>query len=391
MNRSFFKITIFLLSSAVLGSCGDKKAAPNPDTLPVAVNIIPVTAEKINWYERFPGTIVATSQVDIRAVIEGYVTGIFFREGEQVQKGQKLYTIDDSKYQAVYSQTQANIRVAEANVAQAQKDADRYNYLNEHDAVAKQTLDHAVTTLQNAKSQLQAAKQDLVKAQTDIGYAVIKAPFAGTIGISQVRLGNAVVPGQTTLNTISAGGPVAVDIVVNEKQLGQFIRLQKKKNNAADSIFTLLTPDNKPYGYPGEIAIIDRGVNPQTGTLTVRLQFPNPGDMLRSGMSCLVRVRSDDTSKQVTIPAKAIVEQMGEYFVYVAKDTMLPAAKDAGTQKEKPAGPAFLAKQKRVMMGQTIGDRVIIKDGLQEGDSLITDGVQKLHDGSLLTLDAPKK
>ena len=406
MNRSFWKISIMLgkrnhsltnvlrsslymvTAAMVLLSCGDaKQAAPNPAAMPVPVNVYDAHAEMADYHDKFPGNVVALMQVDIRPVVEGYVTGIFFKEGDHVTKGQKLYTIDDTKYQASYNSAQANLTMAKSNLDQAQKDADRYAYLNEHDAVAKQTLDHAMTTLQNAKDQVTAAKQDVSKTKTDLGYSVIKAPFDGTIGISQVKLGNTVTAWQTVLNTVSTDNPMAVDIVVNEKQISRFLKLEKHKANPHDSLFTLSLPDNSIYSSPGQISFIDRGVNPQTGTITVRLIFPNQSAMLRAGMSCTVRLRNDDTTRQVIIPSKAIVEQMGEYFVYIAKDTVMPAAETAGKNKEEqPKGPSLVALQRKVTLGQTIADRVVVKSGVQSGDRVIVDGVQKLHIGSQIVI-----
>src|ERR1700761_5648842 len=159
MNRSLVKISTIIGSSILLFACGDqKKAVPNPATLPVPVNLYKVHYETPVYYDKFPATVVALMQVDIHPEVEGYITGIFFKEGYHVKKGQKLYTIDDSKYQASYNQSKANLQVAMSNMDQAQKDADRYIYLNQHDAVAKQILDHALTTLQNAKNQVTAAK-----------------------------------------------------------------------------------------------------------------------------------------------------------------------------------------------------------------------------------------
>lgn len=381
------KIITVLIISIIFYACGDtKQAALNPANVPVPVNLYDVHPERVVYYDKYPATVVALMQVDIRPEVEGYVTGIFFKEGEHVKKGQKLYTIDDSKYQASVNQAQANVRVAEANLDQAQKDADRYNYLNEHEAVAKQILDHAMTTLQNAKSQVTAARQDLAKAKTDLNYSVIKAPFDGTIGISQVKLGSTVTVGQTLLNTISTDGPIAVDFVVNEKQIPRFIMLKEKKINSADSIFTLLLPDNTLYKHVGQVSVIDRGVNPQTGTIIVRLTFPNPLSELRAGMSGVVRVRNDDTSQQILVPGKAIVEQMGEYFVYTAKDTLIASSTDTGSKNkgEQPQRSSLHAVQKKVMLSQVIGDRVIIRSGLESGERVVVDGVQKLHDGSLI-------
>lgn len=375
------------MSSCLLAACGDgKPPAPNPATLPVPVNLYEVQPEKVMYHERYPGTVVPQMQVDLRAVSEGYVTAMYFKEGEFVKKGQRLYAIDDSKYKANVNQIQANVRVAESNLDQAQKDADRYIYLNQHDAVAKQLLDHAMTTLQNAKSQVAAAKQDLVKAQTDLNYSIIKAPFDGTIGISQVKLGNTVSAGQTVLNTISTDDPMAVDFVVNEKQIGRFVQLQQQKSIEADSIFTLQLPDNSVYPQPGKIAIIDRGVNPQTGTMTIRLSFPNKHAMLRAGMSCTVRVRNDDTAVQMMIPSKAIVEQMGEYFVYVQKDTAIAIPDSKEAPKTAPH-----ALQKKVVTGQTIADQVIIRSGLDAGDKVVVDGVQRLRNGALIAVGEAKK
>lgn len=383
MNRSVLHTTIFIAGMAALAACGEKKAdAPNPANIPVPVNIYEVHAEKAVYYDMYPGNVVALNQVDLRSQTEGYVTGIFFKDGDHVTKGQKLYQIDVSKYQATVSQSNSALMVAKSNLDQAQKDADRYTYLNEHDAVAKQTLDHAMTALQNAKNQYAAAKQDVVKTQTDLNYSIIKAPFDGTIGISQVRQGASVSAGSTVLNTISTNDPMAVDILINEKQIPHFVSMQKQTTNAADSLFTMLMPDNSLYGGTGQISLIDRGVNTQTGSITVRIAFPNKSGLLRAGMSSKVRVRNQDTAMQVIIPNKAVVEQMGEYFVYVAKDTVIKSATD--TTIKKTEAPSPHAVQRKVTLGVAIADRIIVKSGLNEGDRVIVDGVQKLHDGSLI-------
>lgn len=334
---------------------------------PAPVNLYTVSLKPAVYYDEYPGNIVALSQVELRTQVQGYITGIYFTEGEHVKKGQKLYEIDRSKYQASYEQAQSNIKVAEANAEQADKDYERYNYLNQHDAVAKQTLDHAKTSLQNAKSQVIAARQDLIKAQTDLKYAVITAPFDGTIGLSQVKLGTLVVAGQTLLNTISTDDPMAVDFVINEKQLSFFQHLQSDKSKA-DSLFTILLPDNTLYPYGGHIAVIDRGVNPQTGTINIRLQFPNPKSELRAGMSCKIKVRNQENEPQLVVPNKAIVEQMGEYFVYVKKDSA------NGTY----------AVQRKVTTGQQFGSDIIIRSGLNAGEEIVVDGVQKMRNGAAI-------
>jgi multidrug efflux pump subunit AcrA (membrane-fusion protein) len=124
-------------------------------------------------------------------------------------------------------------------------------------------------------------------------------------------------------------------------------------------------------------------VDAQTGAIRVRLVFDNPKNYLKVGMSCVVRVHNQDKGPQLTLPNKAVVEQMGEYFVYVAKDTVIenPKAKtDTGKHKRE-----LVAVEKKVKTGQTIGPDVIIKSGVNEGDRIVVDGVQSLHDGSQIT------
>jgi multidrug efflux pump subunit AcrA (membrane-fusion protein) len=133
----------------------------------------------------------------------------------------------------------------------------------------------------------------------------------------------------------------------------------------------------------GKISVIDRAVNSLTGTLRIRLVFPNPKGSLRSGMSCVVRVHNQDSSPQMIIPNKAVIEEMGEYSVYLAKDTVIMSSADtARTAHALKGNHGLFAFQKKVQPGVTIGSNVIIKKGIREGDKVVVDGVQLLHNGS---------
>jgi membrane fusion protein (multidrug efflux system) len=395
---------VFAISLALF-SCQQKPPAPNP---PTPVNLSTVSSSSVLYYDNYPATTQALSQVDLHAQVTGYITAIYFTEGTHVHKGQKLYAIDERLYQAAYDQAAANVKVAEGNQVQAQQDAERYQYLIQHNAVAKQTLDHAVIALQNAKNQVAAAEQALKTAATNLTYSIITAPFDGTIGFSQVKLGNLVNSGSTLLNTISTDNPMAVDFLVNEAQLSQFRDLQTKTQHKVDSLFTIELPSHAVYSQLGKISVIDRAVDPQTGTIRVRLVFPNNTQELRAGMSCVVRVHNQEQTPQIVIPSRAIVEQMGEYFVYIAKDTVIhrggeaaadgsgdnatgktgtnaTAKSDPPGQTDSSKGPHLVAIQIKVDPGETIGSNTIIKSGLNDGDRIIVDGIQTLHDGSPIT------
>ncbi len=391
MNR----VTRYICSitgGVVLFSCQQKPPARIP---PAPVNLYTVASKNVRYYDQYPSTTQALSQVNIiPSNVQGYVTGIYAADGSQVHKGQLLYEIDKRIYQAACDQAQANLKVAEANQLQQQQDADRYVYLNQYNAVAKQAYDHAVIALETAKSQTKAAQQALKTAQANLNFASIYAPFDGTIGISAVRIGNVVVGGQTILNTISTNDPMAVDFLVNEKQLIAFERFKNDSKSMPDSLFTMQLPDNSLYPFPGKISVIDRAVDPQTGTIRIRLVFPNPQNLLKVGMSCVVRVRNQEGTPQMVVPGKAVVEQMGEYFLYVAKDTTM-AREDAGSpevpdEAQKGKGRRLYAIQKKVHLGQTIGPDVIVLSGVNDGDRIVVDGIQAIHDGSPIAVGGKK-
>jgi membrane fusion protein (multidrug efflux system) len=311
-----------------------------------------------------------------------------------VHKGQVLYEIDQRLYQQAVDAAIANLKVQQGNLVQAQQDADRYEYLNSYHAVAKQQYDHAVIALQNAKNQVQASEEAVKTAKTNLTYATITAPFDGTVGFSQVKIGNQVTPGQTVLNTISTNDPMAVDFLVAEKQLPAIEKIQNGNHaKMVDSLFTILLPNDSVYAYQGKISVIDRAVDPQTGTIRIRLVFPNPKNYLKVGMSCTVRVRNLETTPQLVIPSKAVVEQMGEYFVFVAKDTVMAASPDSANKQSadtsKQEGAKLRAFQRKVQLGQTIGANVIVLSGIRAGTKIIVDGVQALHDGSPISAGAP--
>lgn len=364
MNIKYLGLST-VVSIALLASCKQqgKQNAALPPT-PVAITEAK-TAEAI-YYDPYQGTVVALNSVELRSQVSGFITGIFFKEGEVVPKGKQLYEIDRRKYIAAFEQAKANLSAANANLVKAQKDEDRYTFLLKQDAVARQTYDQAVAALETSKGQVDVAKAGVLSAQTDLSYSIITAPFTGRIGISQVRLGSQVTPGTTLLNTISTEHPIAVDIVVNEQDLQRFYAYQK---SSTDSTFRLKLSDGTIYNKPGKIVAIDRGVNNQTGSIKVRVQFANEQDILKDGMSAVLNVLNNESGDRVQIPYKAVSEQMGEYFVFTADDT--------------------LAHQHKVMIGPRIQDNIVILNGLKAGDKVITDGFQRLKDGGKITLGMP--
>jgi RND family efflux transporter MFP subunit len=343
--------------------CGDPQSTAPKTPPPVPIAVYTVQPGNATFYNQYPATISSLNEVQIRPQVSGYITGLYFKDGQFVSKGMKLYTIDQQQYQAGVDQSLANLNVAKANLAKAQQDADRYNELAKKDAIAKQVVDHAMADLQSAKMQVAAAQANVRNVQTGLRYSTIFAPLSGTIGISQVKLGASVTPGVTILNTISSDDPIAADVSVDEKQIGKFIQLQQSGSKTSDSTFQLLLPDGSLYPEAGQIYLIDRAVDPQTGTIKTRLTFPNKHKLLKPGMTVNLRIKNNGVN-QLLIPNKAVTEQMGEYFVFVLNGDKV--------------------SQRKIMTGERIGDKIMVKQGLETNEQIATEGVQKLKDGAVV-------
>jgi membrane fusion protein, multidrug efflux system len=360
-------INKYICFAAVLlmAACGDKKAPVQQAPPPVKVTLQEVSLTDAVYYDEYPATVTPLNQVELRPQVSGFITGVHFNDGVRVRKGQLLYSIDEQLYSANYQQAIANSKVQEANMNLAQKDADRYHELDKNDAVAKQLVDNADAALEVAKKQAEASRANIQAVQTSVKYTKVYAPFDGVIGISAVKSGAAVTAGQTVLNTISSDRELGVDFNVDQKEIYRFTSLMNEKQKQGDSTFSLAF-GNEIYPYPGKISLLDRAVNPQTGTIKARLIFPNNKNLLIAGMNGTVLVKNSATTKAVIIPYKSVIEQLGEFFVYVPNDSNK-------------------VSQRKVALGKQIGPNIIVKQGLQGGEKIVVEGVQNLREGAMIT------
>ena len=365
---------ILLIAASLAGACGNKQqkqaAGPQAQAIPVTTDV--VTEEIVAGVDAYPGSVVPLNETDLRAEVSGYITGIFVTDGASVSKGQKLYEIDRTRYEAAAQQAKASLAIAEANLDRITRDVERYRKLADQDAIARQTLDYAETDLNNADAQVASAKAALVTATTNLDRSTIVAPFSGTIGISQVRAGALVTAGSTLLNTISSTSPIAVDFAVNQRNIQQFVALQKQPAIEKDSVVTLTFAGGTVYPHAGKITVIDRAVDANTGTITVRATFANPDDLLRAGMNTNVRVRTTSETEQLVIPYQAVTEQLGQSAVYVVTDSST-------------------VEERLVELGAKVADRVVVRKGLSRGEMVVTQGLINLRSGAKVAVQQPAK
>lgn len=366
----------FTLAAFLITGCGSNENAAPPTPPPVLVSIEPVRYQEATYYDEYPASVSALNLVELRPQVSGFITGVHFKDGDRVRKGQLLYAIDNQLYQANYQQAVAGLQVQQANMVKAQKDANRFHELDKHDAVAKQLVDNADAALEVSRKQVAAASANIKAVQTNVKYTKVYAPFDGVIGISTVKIGAAVTAGQTLLNTVSSDRELAVDFNIDQQEIYRFSNMLKMGRRAFDDSTFTLAFGQDVYPYPGKLALLDRTVDPRTGTIKARLIFPNRDNLLIAGMNGTVRVQSNRGKKSILIPYKAITEQLGELFVYVPADSNK-------------------VSQRRVMVGKQIAKDVIINEGLKPDDNIVVEGVQNLKEGTVVTTQqkaaAPQK
>jgi len=366
------KLSFAILGSITLASCGggDKSAQQQGPPPPTPVTTYTVSEQAVVTTDTYPGLVVALNEVELRPQVGGYITAIYVADGQKVSKGQKLYEVDRTKYIAAYNSAKADVAVAKANRDKTKKDADRYTKLAEQDAVAKQRVDYALTDLANAESQVAAAQAQLASAQNDLQRATITSPLNGTIGISQVKLGAFVSPGTTVLNTVSTNNPIAVDIAVTQADIPRFIALQKNSAAVRDSIFSIQMPDKSMYKRQGRIVAIDRAVDPTTGTIKVRISYPNEAGNLVAGMNVNLLALNKAMGNQIVIPYKAVTEQLGEFNVI-------------------SVGDSSKAIPKVIKVGRQVDQNIVVTSGLKVGEVIVVEGVQNVRPGAVVKAVSP--
>ncbi len=366
MKKNQFENTFILLTaitvSVILTSCGSKSGG-NRFAGTASVSVVPVEYAAASTEQEYPSTLVSNKQINLMSDVGGRVEDILFKEGSFIQKGQPLYDIDKSLYKAAYDQAVAQLKVAQTNMETDKTDAQRYQNLWDHNAVDKIQLDHANAQVQVAIANVDAAQANVARAQTDLRHATVVAPFSGSTDVSKVRLGDLVVANQTPLVTIVDNANMHADFYMPEND---YVKLGSSDKSIKDKLsqFNLVLPDGTPYKHKGHLEFIDNTVDPTTGTIMIRLTFPNPDQFLKSGMNCVVRsTRNNNGEKFMLIPQQAVQQLLDEYFVYVVNDKST-------------------IQQAKIQLGPTSGNKQIVKSGLKPGEKVVVEGIDKVRPGA---------
>ena len=358
-----------VVMAAALTAAGCEKPAPPAAPPPPDVYVASVEKKDVPVYLDLVGQTIGFQDVELRARVEGFLETMTFREGSFVKKGEVLYQIDRKPLEAQRSQAQADQVAAEARLAKATNDVNRYTPLVAKQAVSQRELDDARAQQDAARAQVDAAKAVVERASLDLGYTNVTAPISGLVGTTQVKPGNLVGRGQSTLlTTISQIDPILFRAGVTEADYMRVVRRMPDRvgaqPKAADIELTL--SDGTKYEHTGKVSLIDRAVDPSTGTLGVQIEFPNPELILRPGQYGRARILIEQKPGAMLVPQRAVQEIQNLYSVaVVGSDNKI----------------AF----KNVTVGPRVDSSWVIESGLAAGDRVVVEGLQRVREGMVVT------
>ena len=350
------------IASLCLTGC--EKAAPTAAPPPV-VQVLDIVATDAPASTEFIGQLDSPQNVEVRARVEAFVDKMLFTEGTEVKEGDPLFKLDDKPYQERLAAANGSLAEAKAALNKYEKDVARLTPLAEKKAVPQQDLDNALASVDVGKAAVLTAQARVESTTLDMGYCDVRAPISGLIGAKQVSIGELVgktVP--TLLVTISTLDPIWFYCNVSEVDYLKAENETKRTGKRVQDLpVTLVLANGTLHPDKGKFVFIDRAVDPKTGTLRVRAEFANAAKILRPGMFGRIRVDLGSRANSILVPERSVAELQGKNFVWVV-------AQDNKTT------------QRSVKVGGQVGENLLISEGLQAGDRIVVEGLQKVREGA---------
>jgi len=312
-----------------------------------------------------------STEVEIRARIEGYLDTVRFEEGKPVKKGELLYEIDPKPFVAAVNRAKGIMASAQAELLKAKQDVARYKPLVEQNAISREEDETAVALEQVALARVDATKANVESAELDLTYTKVLAPIDALVGKTEVKAGALVGRGQSTLlTTLSTNDPINCRFSVSERDYLAIARKAKQGEKQALE-FEMILSDGSLHTEKGKFVFIDRLVDPTTGTIMVEVSFPNPGQILKPGQFARVRVPIAVQKGAILIPQRAVSELQATYSVGVV-------------------GSDNKVEWRSVKVGSRQGGLWIVESGLRPGEQVIVEGLLKVRNGSTVVPTAVK-
>ena len=358
------------IATILLCLMGCKAKSKPPPPPPPAVEVIEVKKGDVPVFHEWIGSLDGLVNAQIRAQVTGYLQTQNYREGDPVKKGDMLFEIDPRPFKAALDQAKGILAQAKARQGKTELDVERYGPLVKDRAVSKEEYDDAVQANEEAKAAVISAQAQVEQAALNLGFTSITSPIDGIPSIARAQIGDLVGPGTGELTTVSTVDPIKAYYNVTEQAYIDFtrkfgtesIRVGQLKQLEID----LILADGTVYPKRGQIFAVDRQIGATTGALRIEALFPNPDYSLRPGEFARVRVKIDTQRDSLLIPQRAVSELQGNFQVAVV---------DADNK----------VHLQPVRVGDKSGDQWVIQEGLQAGQRVIVEGLQKVREGTIVT------
>lgn len=347
------KKVIIAIAAVALAACSGAKQKPTEEKVPVTVAVaeskdVPVQIHAI-------GSVQPITNVAVRALVGGQLEKVWFREGDDVHRGQTLFTIDPRPYQAAVAQAQANLARDEANLKNAESQATRYADLVKKDFVTREDYDKITSAAEAAKATVAADRAAVDTAKLQLSYSQISSPIDGRTGSLMVHAGNIVKANDTTpMVVINQITPVYVQFSVPENKIGDV------RSRGLRGIPVTATP--QAGGAPaadGQLTFVDNAVDTTTGTITLKATFPNANRALWPGQFVNVAVTLSSQRNATVVPTPAVQTGQKGQYIYVVKES--------GSVEMRP-----------VTVGSSDDEQSVIASGIRPGETVVTDGQLRL-------------
>ncbi|HTS58983.1 MAG TPA: efflux RND transporter periplasmic adaptor subunit [Terriglobales bacterium] len=348
-------LCVLVLLSVAFAGCSSKEEKPAPP--PPGVTVTPVVKKDVEIQHEWVGTMAGNIDADIRPKVEGFLLTRLYQEGAFVEKGQAMFQLDKRQAQAAVEQATGVLDRARAALAQADIDVRRYTPLVAQRAVSQSELDKAQSAQRAATAMVDADQAALDNANLNLGWTTVTSPISGVAGVAKVGIGDLITP-NTVMTTVSNVNPIYVDVNVAEQEYLRFRRggAEKAKN------LELILGDGTIFPQRGQVLFVNREVDTRTGTIQVRGEFPNPGNVLRPGQYARVRAVTEVRKDALLIPQQSVAELQGVYQVAVV-------------------GSDNKVTIKTVKLGPQFHDMWVVESGLGAGENVIVDGLQRVKTG----------
>jgi membrane fusion protein (multidrug efflux system) len=356
MDKLKFASSLFTISLLLLfAGCQSRQAAGPP---PVAnVEVTTVTQQDVPLYSEWVTTLDGYVNANIQPQVSGYLVAQIYKEGSFVHKGDVLFEIDPRPFKVALEKAQGELAQDQAQLGKAKEDVNRDTPLAEVKAIAQSQLDNDTQAKLAAQAAVTSAQADVDQAQLNLDFTEVKSLIDGVAGIAKGQIGDLVGP-TTLLTTVSQVDPIKAYVSMTESEYSNFAQ----NSSQGDLSPALILQDGTKYPSSGTFIFADRQIDTGTGTILVAVSFPNPGNVLRPGQFGRVRAAMSVKKNALLVPQRAVMEIQGSDQVAVV-------------------GSDNKVSIKSVKVGETVGSRWVIDEGLQANDRVVVEGIQNVKDG----------